>query len=734
MRDTPAEREATPAPNRERAIDGTTASAAVPIMGRKAGELATPTDPAAVEALRLRSPGQHRNVDPDLLVWVPDAFPGFVSYEEHAICRQIIGDRSRTPHGERDSSSARAADGNVPADEPEAVAPNRKELAAAARDRVLLPTMRCGAPTPAGHRCGRALRASNGPQGVVIFRNERCLTGPDAHGSQFSRSVEQPILAAITRAVRIEHIDQAMRDVTGRVQADRVALKPIERELAEVDALEHRAGESELRAEIALDAARAADDADACAAATEDAAHFRRLRIELQRRQTSLQQSAAAVRQRLADASTDEEVRAALGVVKEACGRLEDLFTRLRDQPRLLRMLVGIVTRVITIRNVSRGLALAEIEFQNGAVLHVLIVTMPMASTQPQRALARALLGAGAAPDRLVSMIRPATTTTNAVVLDGEWVRAYALLGAHFETEHGRTGPLETLPNLSLRLGREPNDVLSHVMTGALGPIEVSPTHSAARSRASGDESPDQKRNTSMPPTDTGAGRSTRSGAGRTEEADPTAGGALIMDLSGILLAPTEEELEYRFPEYAHARTAERAGCAPDELVLRSTMRNERGLRDHEFRALLGTRGQRAVLYDLARRRYLRQRDLTPALLAIPVQAIPDEAALFRDRVRDAVIAAGYVDLDPADFEPLHTLRASWAARNLSVSYSALANAYKLGRIVAVHVRRPRNEPGAPNVLVAYCPARIRDSDAATVWQWVRGEIGGATPPQDRRC
>ena len=378
---------------------------------------------------------QGTTLDPEFLVWEPDAFHAFRSSADYERVRDALS----APVGQD-------WDDRPPGDTPR------------------LSGLQCGAPDPKrpDHRCGFTLSPMRTSDADYAYTSARCAPGARGHRTSVRRHIEVAVAAALAASYTPAAMEGAVRAVSERAAVAEARLAALDRRIGAAEDDYRRAGQYEFEARR-----------------SEHALNIRHWEAERQKAQQAFD---AAVEERRAFQRSLVEyapvggLARQLELVREVVGEVGVLLARAERHPEIFRALVRTLTRSLTVRLVAPAVAALEVEFPNGERTLWLALVGRVRCTQPERVFAHHALTSDqdleAAADRLT---RANDRYGPRVLFNPPLVRGLALLHEFFETVPPRVGPLEPVADVATRTGVTADEAVARALDGRLGPAGVTP-------------------------------------------------------------------------------------------------------------------------------------------------------------------------------------------------------------------------------------------------------------------
>lgn len=584
-----------------------------------------PATPITANLLHRIRPTRATVVDSDRLVWESEAFPSFARSDDFYMAQQIISTPERTAWPRQ---------------------PGKPD--------ALLPEVRCGDSNGKGGRCGRRLTPVRAKD-QLLYSSPRCAQRAPRHRAGVSSLIEDVVVQIVKEAYAEEALESAIRSVRTRTLALQTRVESLRQEFSSIAERCNAASDKILMAEHAGDVA--------------EADHWKEQAIRYRSQREVTRHALDETQHMLLDAQTPKRLTNRLEIVRSVATRLPELLNHAKmNRPRLREML-AILVRDVCVRHVAPYLTVVEVTFPNGGATQRLVVTRLLVNSQPERAIARARLSSGVAPDIIAQELTAGQGRgRESTLVSTKHVFTLALLSRYFEQVQPRKGgvPVE---EIAQRVGEDLDTIRRVVLRGALGPAHVS-------------------------------------------------------DDGSIAIAPTEEELEIEFPPYALARTEERSGWQRGDAVppylLKRHFQFREGQIDHRKKA-----DPSASTTDLAGRSYFR-------LSAFGISPDSPRPALKRFvgkceydpvQITAAVVAAGYDASEGDNFYPKASLIEALRRAGSRTGFSALRKADIKGTVphISCNIRPTAGRAKALKVLV-WCPKIVRDEPTdENIRTWLRG-------------
>jgi len=373
-------------------------------------------------------------LDPRYLVFEPNAFGGVQRTEQYERALRIVAGR----HG---ADADRRTD---PIESP-------------------LPRVICGAPSASADTgsCGFLL-TTNLMRGKRYYVSKTC--DRHHHATSAPQHLERVVRDMVEAAFSESNLSMTVDRVVERSHAVQHDLRKVERDLGRAQALYERMARLEAEASIADD--------------VRNFEHYRDERLRYQVERDRFRDFAGALHAELEGHRSADDVRL---ILQEAAGLAKDLggfLDAVQHDLVATRQLLGLLTRTIRVRNLTRWLAVVEIEFTHGARATNVFVTDAFRSGHGERVWARARLAAGASIEVVTSELQrynPIMSTDSPHSADR--TLTLALSNQWFEFEASRLGPHERLDVLAGRTGVSLDEARSAFVHGLLGPGQVSARH-----------------------------------------------------------------------------------------------------------------------------------------------------------------------------------------------------------------------------------------------------------------
>lgn len=391
----------------------------------------TPITPAVVNRVH---PTRAATIDPERMVWEPEAFPAFARSDDYQMARQILGSAARRWR------------------DPKQPAPPRDPL---------LKEVRCGEPAESHDgRCAVRLTPC-WINGAWVYSSPSCWQRKPGHRNTVpARFLEAAVVRMTAAAYKSHRLEAAVRSVRARTEAMHAHVLQLTEAWTTATDLCNAASDRVLEAELASDS----DARD----------HWNEQTIRHRVERQAARERLDAAQQELTEAQTPRELERRLGTLRTIGGRIPELLTTAASDRTRLRELLGILVRDVSVRAVGVYLALVEVTFPNGSSARELITVQRIISSQPERAIALARTRAGVAPETIAEELNAGQTRREGrVILTPKLTRTLALVGKYFETETPRTTAGATADAIAQRVGSDFEAVWFALIAGTLGPATV---------------------------------------------------------------------------------------------------------------------------------------------------------------------------------------------------------------------------------------------------------------------